>query len=158
MKKIVTLVLSTVMALSFSATAFAAEINQDSNPKSVKATISTMVAPTYTVSIPANITVGFNDESTDFGAIKVTSARIDPDKCIKVSIATDGELNNKKDAEKVIPYTVNEKGGNKFTSATYTALGEQTNLTVNIAKDDWNKAYAGEYEDTVTFNIDYIAK
>ena len=157
MKKLLAALLSIALFASISATAFAAEINQDSNPKTATATIKTSVAPKYTVSIPADVTVAFNATTTDFGSIEVTSAQIDPDKCIKVALTSDGELNNTADSAKVIPYTVTA-GGATFTSATYDATGDKTDLTINIAQDDWNKAYAGEYSDTVTFTVSYENK
>lgn len=157
MKKIFALAIAAIMALSASATAFAAEITQDSNPKTATATIKTSVAPKYTVSIPADVTVAFNATTTDFGSIEVTSAQIDPDKCIKVALDSNGNLINEADSTKVIPYTVTA-GGAAFTSATYDATGDKTDLTINITQEDWNKAYAGEYSDTVTFEVSYENK
>lgn len=157
MKKIITLALAATMALSASATAFAAEINQNSNPKTTNATITTSIAPTYTVTIPADVDVAFNATATDFGSIEVTAAQIDPDKCIKVALTSDGKLENSVDNTKVIPYTVTS-GETAFTSATYLATGEKTDLTININADDWNKAYAGSYSDTVTFTVSYADK
>ena len=154
MKKIITLALAATMALSASATAFAAEITQDSDPKTTNATITTSIAPTYTVTIPADVDVAFNSTATDFGSIEVTAAQLDPDKCIKVELASDGKLENSVDNTKVIPYTVTS-GETAFTSATYLATGEKTDLTINITADDWNKAYAGSYSDTVTFTVSY---
>ncbi|MGN0442589.1 MAG: hypothetical protein ACI4FO_07775 [Acutalibacteraceae bacterium] len=155
MKKILAALLSISILASVSVTAFAAEINQDSDPKTADAEITTSIAPTYTVTIPADVTVEFNAETTDFGEIKVTSAQIDPDKCIKVALTSDGELNNAVDETKVIPYTVTA-GNTAFTSETYLATGDSTELTINITQDDWNKAYAGDYSDTVTFEVSYI--
>lgn len=42
-----------------------------------------------------------------------------------------------------------------FTSAKYTAQGEETSLLIDIKQDDWNKAASGSYSDTVTFTISY---
>lgn len=157
MKKIISFALAATMALSASATAFAAEITQDSDPKTTNATITTSIAPTYTVTIPADVDVAFNATATDFGSIEVTAAQLDPDKCIKVELASDGNLENLVDNTKVIPYTVTS-GETAFTSATYLATGEKTDLTINITADDWNKAYAGDYSDTVTFTVSYVDK
>lgn len=43
----------------------------------------------------------------------------------------------------------------EFTSAAYLAAGDKTDLTINIEQDDWNSAYAGDYEDEVIFTITY---
>ena len=85
------------------------------------------------------------------------AAQLEPDKCIKVALTTDGELNNTKDKSKIISYVIQSEDG-AFTSATYLAAGEQTALSIHITKDDWNKAYAGTYTDTVTFEVSYIDK
>jgi len=138
-------------------TAFAETVDQNSVSKTADVTLTTSIAPTYTVTIPASVNVAFNAESTSFGSIKVDAAQIEPNKCIKVSLTTDGELNNQIDSTKIIPYTV-KAGNDIFTSATYLASGDKTDLTINISKDDWNKAYAGEYKDTVTFEVAYINK
>lgn len=155
MKKIFAAILAMTTLCCSPVTGFAAKINQDSTAKTVNAQITTAIAPTYTVSIPANATVAFNAETTDFGQIEVTAAQIDPDKCIKVSLTTDGKLNNKIDSAKVIPYTVNSES-TPFTSATYFAAGDKTDLSIHILSADWNKAYAGQYEDTVTFEVSYV--
>lgn len=157
MKKIFALLLTVVICSSLSLSVFAAEIKQDSVRQNAEVTLSATIEPTYTVTIPADATVTFNAETTSFGFIKVDAAQIEPDKCIKVSLDTDGELNNQTDVTKVIPYTV-KAGSEVFTSATYLNAGDLTNLTINISKDDWNKAYAGEYKDTVTFKVEYINK
>ena len=78
----------------------AAEIHQDSDPKTVDAVITTSISPTYTVTIPADTSVPFNTLATPFGSIEVTAAQIDPDKCIRVTLTTDGELNNQVDGQK----------------------------------------------------------
>ena len=55
----------------------------------------------------------------------------------------------------MIPYTINDASGDVFTSADYLAVGDKTDLTINITQDDWNKAAAGAYADTVTFTVSY---
>ena len=34
--------------------------------------------------------------------------------------------------------------------------GEKVDLTINITQADWDAAAAGDYSDTVTFNISYV--
>lgn len=154
MKKLIAFLITAVLLTAASTTAFAAEINQDdSDPKTSQATVTTSIAPTYTVSIPEDVSVAFNDISTEWGSIEVTQAQIDPDKQIVVSLAA-GALKNSADSTKTIPYTVNDANG-VFTEAAYLAKGDKTDLTINITADDWNKAYAGSYSDTVTFTVSY---
>ena len=152
MKKLFAVILTVAMLATMSVTAFAA------NTAGGEADITTSIAPTYTVTIPADVNVQFNATETAFGAIEVTASQIHPDKCIKVALASDGKLENSIDATKVIPYAIKDSEGATFTSATYLTEGDKTELSIHITADDWNAAYAGDYSDTVTFTITYEDK
>ena len=152
MKKLFAVILTVALLMSLSVIAFAA------NTTGGDADITTSIAPTYTVTIPADVNVAFNATETAFGAIEVTAAQIHPDKCIKVALASDGKLENNIDATKIIPYAIKDSTGAAFTSATYLSEGDNTELSIHITADDWNAAYAGEYSDTVTFTITYEDK
>ena len=152
MKKLFALILAVVIIATMSTTAFAANTTGGST------TITIDIAPTYTVTIPANTTVAFNATETAFGAIEVTASQIHPNKCIKVELTSDGKLENSIDATKVIPYAIKDSEGAAFTSATYLTEGDKTELSIHITADDWNAAYAGEYSDTVTFTVSYENK
>ncbi len=152
MKKAIAVLLVVALLSSLSVTAFAA------NTTGGEADITTSIDPTYTVTIPADVNVQFNATETDFGKIEVAASQIHPDKCIKVALTTDGELNNAIDATKVIPYVIKDGEGAAFTSATYLTEGDKTELSIHITADDWNAAYAGDYSDTVTFTVSYENK
>ena len=152
MKKVFAVILAVALMAAMSVTAFAA------NTTGGDADITTSIAPTYTVTIPADVNVAFNATETAFGTIEVTASQIHPDKCIKVALTTDGELNNAIDNTKVIPYAIKDSEGAAFTSATYLTEGDKTELSIHITADDWNAAYAGEYSDTVTFTVSYEDK
>ena len=152
MKKLFAIVLTFALLASLPVTAFAA------NTTGGDADITTSIAPTYTVTIPADVNVQFNATETAFGTIEVTAAQIHPDKCIKVALTTDNELNNAIDNTKVIPYAIKDSEGAAFTSATYLTEGDKTELSIHITADDWNAAYAGDYSDTVTFTVSYEDK
>ena len=152
MKKLFALILTVCLLATMSVTAFAA------NTTGGDADITTSIAPTYTVTIPADVNVQFNATKTDFGVIEVAASQIHPDKCIKVALTTDGELNNAIDNTKVIPYEIQDSEGTAFTSATYLTEGDKTELSIHITADDWNAAYAGDYSDTVTFTVSYEEK
>ena len=152
MKKLFAVILTVALLMSLSVIAFAA------NTTGGDADITTSIAPTYTVTIPADVNVAFNATETAFGAIEVTASQIHPDKCIKVALASDGKLENNIDATKVIPYAIKDSTGAAFTSATYLSEGDKTELSIHITADAWNAAYAGEYSDTVTFTITYEDK
>ena len=152
MKKVFAVILTVCLLATMSVTAFAA------NTTGGDADITTSIAPTYTVTIPADVNVQFNATETAFGTIEVTASQIHPDKCIKVALATDKELNNAIDNTKVIPYAIKDSEGAEFTFATYLTEGDKTELYIHITADDWNAAYAGDYSDTVTFTVSYENK
>ena len=152
MKKVVAVILTVALMATMSVTAFAA------NTTGGDADIATSIAPTYTVTIPADVNVAFNATETAFGTIEVTASQIHPDKCIKVELTSDGKLENSIDATKVIPYAIKDSTGAACTAATYLTEGDKTELSVHITANDWNAAYAGEYSDTVTFTITYEDK
>ena len=152
MKKVFAVILTVALMATMSVTAFAA------NTTGGEADITTSIAPTYTVTIPADVNVAFNATETAFGTIEVTASQIHPNKCIKVALASDGKLENSIDATKVIPYAIKDSEGTAFTSATYLTEGDKTELSIHITADDWNAAYAGDYSDTVIFTVSYEDK
>ena len=158
MKKLAAFSLALALSAALSTTAFAAgtsnAITDKSDPKTANVTVTTEIAPTYTVTIPANTTVNFNAVDTSFGNITLTKAQLDPGKKVKVALSASGELENIADTSKTLAYEI-QAAGQKFESATYAKASDSTALTIHIAQDDWNKAYAGDYADTVTFTISY---
>lgn len=163
--------LSALAIMAMPITAFAAaeptEINEHSDPQSADVLITTEIAPTYIVTIPADTTVAFNDLTTDFGEVELTQARLDPGKQVVVTVDTDGELNNEADDSKIIPYLVTAQFatgevGEEYmpfdvndNELTFDTAGQAFAMEIQITEDDWNQAYAGSYSDTVTFNVSY---
>ena len=150
MKKIISvlsaLAIMAAMAVPFSASA-----------ESKGTVISTEIEPTYLVTIPADVKVVSGQEKTDFGSVKLDKAQLEPDKCIKVTLISDNLLKHQKDKTKTLTYTINEKTDKEtvFISADYLKAGEKTDLIIGITKEEWEKAYAGVYSNTVTFKIEY---
>lgn len=155
MKKILASVLALTMLASVSTTAYAAQVNQNTEDKTVDSVITTSIEPTYTITIPEDVSVAFNAQSTEFGAVTLDDAQIDPGYAVQVDLTASGTLKNAADETKTIAYTVNSVDG-VFTSAQYDAAGEATSLTIDITQDAWNTAYAGDYSDTVTFTVSYV--
>ena len=119
--------------------------------------VSTKIKPAYTVVIPQDTNVQFNKLTESFGKISMEKVWLEDGKCIEVSMSSAGNLTNQEDASKLIPYQILEEGKDTpFTSAKYTAQGEETSLLIDIKQDDWNKAESGSYSDTVTFTISYV--
>lgn len=168
MKKMIS-ILSAFAVMAAPMTAFAdTTITETSDPQSADAIITTEIAPSYIVTIPADTKVNFNDTSTDFGKVELTEARLDPGKEIRVTVVSDEELNNEADETKIIPYTITAQYASGDAGEVYVpfrtsgqtlnmyTVGQAFALNIEITEDDWNKAYAGKYSDTVTFDIEYV--
>ncbi|MEE3404232.1 MAG: hypothetical protein VZR73_09130 [Acutalibacteraceae bacterium] len=76
--------------------------------------ITTAVAPAFTVTIPADTTVAFNALETDFGSVTLESARLAPNKAVKVTLDASGLLKNADDSTKTIPYTIKKNGRHRL--------------------------------------------
>ena len=154
MKKLLTIALVGAMLTATGITAFAVDY-----PGGTQNTeITTSVEPTFTVTVPADTTVPFNALSTEFGSVELESARLAPNKAVQVTVTSDYNLNNSIDDTVVIPYSLNtaEEAVDADYAATFTTAGEKVDLTINITQTDWDAAAAGDYGDTVTFNISYV--
>ncbi|MBQ6498856.1 MAG: hypothetical protein IJI48_03040, partial [Ruminococcus sp.] len=119
-------------------TAYAANPITEATEQKGEAVITTKIDPAYIVTIPTDTAVKFNTENTDFGAIELTKAQLDPGKAVKVTLATDNKLENKADETKTLAYTIFEGKADAvtdtvFAAAYYQAVGDKTDLTINTA-------------------------
>ena len=168
MKKLIS-GLSALVVMAAPLTAFAdgyTTIDQDTpEPQQAQAVITAEIAPAYIVTIPTDTKIPFNSLETELGEIELTKARLEPGASVMVGFAgSEGSpvLKNKADKEKTIPYRfkydtegfgLGDGTGTEFSMQTE---GEKGTLSVTIKQEDWNKAYAGEYADTVTFTVRYF--
>lgn len=165
MKKLLTIMLALVMVLSLSVTALAADITQDSDPKTGNTTVTFNVDPTYTVTIPATVELEKKtaaDETVTYEkdlTVSAENVRLLEGKQIQVTLTSDFTLTNDTQnggAATNLPYTVTV--GDSATPivtdgvvATFgTSTTEQTSVLHFAAA---NPTYAGDYSDTVTFTI-----
>lgn len=162
MKKLLTIMLALVMVLSLSVTAFAADNTFSPSDNSDKATTVTFnVDPTYTVTIPATITLAKDEESGSYkqdATITATGVRLLEGKVINVTLAGDftltaGTTNWSYTVKVGASDTAIANGDTVATFETKTAV--QTSV-LHFAADD--PTYAGDYSDTVTFTIAVIAQ
>lgn len=159
MKKLLAIALTLVMVLSLSVTAFAADITQDSNPKTADTNVTFNVDPTYTVTIPATVTLAKAADGSYKQDAGITAAdvRLLEGQTITVTLASDFKLTTgAAGATYELPYTV--KVGDATTAiatgdtvATFTTDTNSQSSTLHFAAA--NPTYAGEYSDTVTFTI-----
>lgn len=72
------------------------------------------------VTMPLDVRVPFNAESTDFGSVGLDTAQLVPDKCVRITLESDHTLDNQADYTKTIPYSIHEKSNDSvFISADF---------------------------------------
>ena len=144
MKKLLTLALVGAMLTATGITAFAETTN-----------VSYNVDPSYTVSIPASVTLGDADVTADITASDVI---LEDGKQIKVDLTAasntaSGSTFNAKNGDSAVTYTItgDEAIAVGDTVATFTADGSKT-LTFSAA-DKSAATAAGAHTETLTFTI-----
>lgn len=120
-------------------------------------TVTYQVDPVYEVEIPTTSTIPFQTSKCSYGKIIIREALLEQNKCIRVTMDSDGILTNQEDSCVGIPYQILE-GNRPFTGRDYTRTGEETDLTIAIAQEDWNRATSGAYKTSVIFKISYVDK
>lgn len=172
MKKIITSVLAVTFALSATVTAFAADTTitagtgGNPTPDSGTTFVKFDVAPTYTVTIPETVTLaqkvaadGTITYENDLTITADAGVRLLENNKIKVTMDSDFYLKTAASATYQLPYTV--KVGDStgaITSGAVVALFETktTEQTSVLHFAAGNPEYAGNYSDTVTFNISIV--
>ncbi len=151
MKKLFALLLAITMMLSLSVTAFAAEIDQDTAaPQEGSIAVSYQVAPTYTVTIPATVTLGENAK------IEVENVVVNKGKQVEVALtnANDFKVATPEGAE--LTYTVRNGEAEVAEGDTVLAVNPADGTTGEITLTfvaPTTIQYAGKYEGTVTFTV-----
>ncbi len=150
------LALAMSCAVSMSFSAYAAEINQNSEPQSGDTTVSFTVDPSYTITIPATIElkkVATEDKVTYEGSDQITAEagmRLKSNQSVEIKIESDFEMEGS--AGTTLTYRFHANGGDVFNGGTvgkFTTDTEEQSVSLKfIAKDP---QYAGTYTDTVTF-------
>lgn len=145
MKKLLAIILAALMIAACSVTAFAADTT----------TVTYEVQPTYTVSIPASVTLGDAAVTAD---VTASDMILESGKKIKVELTSasntaSGSTFNAKNGDSTVTYTIT---GDKAiavgdTVATFTANGSKT-LTFSAA-DKSAATVAGAHTETLTFTV-----
>ncbi len=145
MKKLLAIIIAAVMIAACSVTAFAADTT----------TVTYEVQPTYTVSIPASVTLSDADVTADVTASDVI---LESGKKIKVELTSasntaSGSTFNAKNGDSTVTYTItgDEAIAVGDTVATFTANGSKT-LTFSAA-DKSAATVAGSHTETLTFTV-----
>ena len=145
MKKLLAIILAALMIAACSVTAFAADTT----------TVTYEVQPTYTVSIPASVTLSDADVTAD---ITASDALLEDGKQVKVELTAasntaSGSTFNAKNGDSIVTYTITGDSAIAVgdTVATFTANGSKT-LTFSAA-DKSAATVAGAHTETLTFTV-----
>ena len=149
MKKLFALILTVAMLFSLSVTAFAA-VDQDSQDPNGAMNVTYTVAPTFTVTIPASVTLG--EDAT----ISAENVVVPKGKQVEVSIAEANGFKATTPEGAEITYTV--KNGETAVAEGETVLavnpkdGKTGSTTLSFVAPETIQ-YAGTYTGTVTFTV-----
>ena len=160
MKKVLTIVITGALLAACSVTAFATEVNQDTvEPQNGATTVTMSVAPSYTVTIPESVVLNEQTDGTysNDAVITATNIRLNNGKVINVTMDSDFLLENAQGAA-ALPYTLTINSENKASGDTVATFATDADLTAVQQSDALHFAadvptFAGDYSDTVTFNI-----
>lgn len=167
MKKFISFAMAALMVAAMSATAFAAEINQDATlPADKGTTVTYTVLPTYTVTIPENVEL--KSETAADGKISYTgsgvistgdSVRLKYNEYIKVVLDSDFIMESEEKAKENYEIFLNGSTAaltDKAVVAKFGTFETKQQSTIKYVAGD--PTFAGTYTDTVTFNISIETK
>lgn len=148
MKKLLSTILVVSIVMTFSTTVFAG----------IQGTtkITTIVNPSYTVSIPVDTNITYGVATTQIGNISISNANFETGASVVVSVVKT-DLADSLDNTKKITYILNNSSPKtEFTGVTFTSIDTTArSLCIDITPTDWSTAKAGNYGATLTFNIAY---
>lgn len=159
MKKIVSILLAVMMIAAIAVPSFAATITKESDPKTADVQVKTKTTDkenndpeNYTVTIPAEITVAWNDTAAQDASYTVDS-QLKLGAKLKVSAAAEnaGKMTNAAATDKFLTFTV--AGGD---AAEYPELNTAVKSSTTVTIADFNAPIA-EYVGHMTYTVEYVA-
>lgn len=159
MKKIVSILLAVMMIAAIAVPSFAATITKESDPKTADVQVKTKTTDkenndpeNYTVTIPAEITVAWNDTAAQDASYTVDS-QLKLGAKLKVSAVAEnaGKMTNAAATDKFLTFTV--AGGEV---AEYPELNNAVKSATTVTIADFNAPIA-EYVGHMTYTVEYVA-
>lgn len=159
MKKIVSILLAVMMIAAIAVPSFAATITKESDPKTADVQVKTKITDkenndpeNYTVTIPAEITVAWNDTAAQDASYTVDS-QLKLGAKLKVSAVAEnaGKMTNAAATDKFLTFTV--AGGEV---AEYPELNTAVKSSTTVTIADFNAPIA-EYVGHMTYTVEYVA-
>lgn len=151
MKKLLTLLLTAALATAAATTAFA---DTSITPSDGKMNVTYTVAPSYTVTIPASVTLG------QTATVSASNVKIGKNENLIVRLTNTSGANNAftvKAGDEVLTYTVKKGSADININSEVLSVNTLTTgdaLTAQLSFDASTSAtYAGTYTGTVTFTV-----
>jgi len=154
MKKLFALILTVAMLATMSVTAFAANTTGGSTE------VSFNVDPTYTVTIPAKVelqkidTDGAITYENDYTITADAGVRLLKGDTIVITVVSDYVMETPQGA--TLDYTITKGGADLEDSVVAVFKTDKTEQTSTIHIAAGDPEFAGDFEDTVTFNISVV--
>lgn len=166
MKKILALALALVMMMAICVPAFATQTaNDGANTVDVVTAYDATTDASYTVTIPAAISVAWDDETTAYDAIYSVDSQLLVGASLNVTVAYDSDADDANngvmtnpDTTATLKYTLTGAGTATFTGVNDGAKASTVGGTdASITVAGFDAAPVGEYTGTITYSIEYVA-
>ena len=153
-KRIVSGMLCMMMAAAMAVPVSAAE------PQEKSTTLTTDVESEYILTIPKDTQIPFGAEETGIGSVKVTG-NVKPAETVKVDVETGNFISQDNPQDTIALTLINKNDNSEFRTSIWNEkeMRDETKeipLAVQVKGEDWNKAYAGTYQATLTFTASLI--
>ena len=165
MKKIISIALALVMMMAICVPAFAETAVLGENTVNVETTYDATTDASYTVTIPATISVVWGDETTTYDASYSVTSQLLVGASVNVDVAYDADTDDTNngvmtnaDTTATLKYTLTGVGETTFTgvnNGTKASNMGGTDATITVAGFD--AAPVGVYTGTITYTVEYVA-
>lgn len=163
MKKIIAIIMALVMMMAITAPAYATDISGNSTAQGSNgsAVVSTTYADTdwsYTVTIPADLEIGWKDKEEKDMSYTVTSQLLVGAQLKVMVTAKNGSVLSTTDG-KTIPYIFTTTAEQTFAEVNYKAKNADgtTNNNTTVKVPSFDGYAVGNYTDTLTYTVTYFA-
>ena len=165
MKKIISIALALVMMMAVTVPAFAEMAVPGENIVNVETTYNASTDASYTVQIPATISVVWGDETTTYDASYSVTSQLLVGASVNVDVAYDADTDDANngimtnaDTTATLIYTLTGAGETTFTGVNNGAKASDmggTDATITVA--GFGAAPVGAYTGTITYTVEYSA-
>lgn len=165
MKKIISIALALVMMMAICVPAFAETAVLGENTVNVETTYDATTDASYTVTIPATISVKWDDETTTYDASYSVTSQLLVGASVNVDVAYDADTDDTNngvmtndDTTATLKYTLTGVGETTFTGVNNgTKASNMGGTDATITVEGFDAAPVGVYTGTITYTVEYVA-